>query len=820
MEALLLQVVNRSLAASGLILVVLVLRQLLRRAPRRLLCLLWALVALRLLCPVLPVNPWSLAPNAQTIPADIAQSSPPQIHSGVALLNSTVNPALAQASSQRQARAEEPGPSGEISKSPAPRQSGSWLRPLAWVWLIGAGLAAGYGLVFAWLLGRKMKEACLESGNIYRSDRAASPFVLGLLRPRIYLPAGLTGQAADYVIAHEQSHIRRGDPWAKALGWLLVSLHWFNPLVWVAYLLLCRDLELACDEQVTRRMDRGQIAGYAQALLDCSAPRAALGPLAFGRLGVRDRIKHILDDRRPAFWLAPVTLLACGLAAFFWLTEPGQPPELPVESNVQSISICQGEEVRQIQDRQQIQAVITALGQAKASGKKQLGEELLEFWLDDGGTGSHRWRLDSQGLLQGPEGKVYRLGEEQAEILRQTYSQGEPEPFYTLTKLEYGKAGEEKRLTTDQADIARQSIWQSMLLSAAFPGQPLEQIPECWRLRAGAQDHYLYLVEGQPVLQTGSMYTALSAQLYESLTGQSAPEAPETAPSEPQLPPLLAPVEREITAQFGERVHPVTGQKISHQGIDFGALEGAPVVASADGQVVQAEWEDDYGNVIVIDHGSGLQTLYAHNSQLLVEVGQQVSQGQQIALAGSSGSSTGPHCHWEVLVNSQPVDPMAALTYAMQPEQQAPLTWAFQPAISSRFPALPVVFAPMTLDAARSDTVEIQVSCNTGTFYRHDESQYPNYQNLGQKARYQLGEVVYWSPEFENAEERAKTTARIAFQVGGSKTLLEGELLAEPHRPDESHFETYELSLSSRQRLLLSQTQESGWFVVQRGQEG
>lgn len=815
MEALLLSIANRSLAATGLILAVMALRLLLRRAPRRLLCLLWALVALRLLCPVLPTSPWSLAPNAQTIPENIARSSPPQIHSGITLLNSTVNPALAQASG-RQTQPEQPaeGAAAEKEAVSRPRQSGSWLRPLAWTWLAGAGLLAGYGLAAAWLLGRRMKEACLEKENIYRSERADSPFVLGLLRPRIYLPLDLAPQAADWVIAHEKSHIRWGDPWVKALGWLLVCLHWFNPLVWAAYLLLCRDLELACDERVIRRMDRDQVAGYAQALLECSRPRAALGPLAFGRLGVKDRVKHILAKKRPAFWLAPVTLLACGLAAFFWLTEPSQPPALPVESNVQSVSLCRGEESRLIQDRQQIQLVLSALGQARQSGRKQLGEGVLELWLDDGGTETSSWKLDSQGLLQGPQGQVYRLGKEQAETLEAAWQQGEPQPYYTLTELHYGKAGQQIRLDKEQADIARQSILQSMLISAAFPGQPPEQLPQCWRIQAGDQAYYVYLVEGRPVLQNGQMYTMLSAQLYEKLTGQSLNGQ---QPEETALPRLMMPVEGQITGAFGHRVHPVTGQQAAHTGMDIAALGGTPVLASADGQVVQAEWEDEYGNVVVIDHGGGLETLYAHNSRLLVEQGQQVSQGQQIAQAGNTGSSTGSHCHWEVRFQGQPVDPMEYVTDDIRPGQFAqPMTWAYEPAISSRFPALPLVFGPITLDASRSDTIAIQVSCNTGVFYRHDESQAPNYQQLGQTAQYQLGQVVYWAPDMENGEERAETTAHITFQVGGSQTLMEGELLAVPHRPNSSYFETYELSVESDQPLTLTQDEQTGFFLVQK----
>ncbi len=800
MEALFIKILNMSLAASGLILAAMALRLALRRAPRRLLCLLWALVGLRLLCPLAPANPWSLAPSAQTVPADIDQTSPPQIRSGIPVLNSAVNPALAQAEPAQPARREAELRPEKAGAEPA----GGWLTALAGVWLAGAGALGGWSAFAAWRLNRRMKSARRWQDNVYQTEEAESPFVLGLFRPRIYLPADLPPQSADYVLAHEQSHIRQGDHWIKALGWLILCLHWFNPLVWGAYALLCRDLELACDESVVRRMDKKQIAGYAQTLLDCSRPRPA-GPLAFGRLGVKARVGRILGYKRPAFWLAPATVLACGLAAFFWMTDPGQGPETPVESNIQSISIRQGEQIRQTQDRKQIQAVVSALSQARPSGKKALGEGQFILWLDDGGSEINRWKWDDQGLLLSPDQKIYRLGSKQRQTLEEAYRQGKEEDAYTITALRYGQAGQELTLTEDQADIARQCLWNHLVISAAFPGQNPAELPQCWRLRSGGEDYYIYLQEERPVIQMGAQghYTMLSEALFRQLIGQ--PEG-----GEGEALALLAPVQGEISGTFGVRIHPVSQEQKAHNGIDFAGQVGDSVVASADGTVVEAGWDETYGNYIRLDHGNGVQTFYGSNQELLVQKGEQAAQGQSIARLGSTGKSTGPHCHWEVWVEGRPVDPTDYLTYSTESGERRPadpMIWVYEPARSSVFPALPVEFDPNV--AGDGEKIGgIQVSAGGGTFYRHDESKYPNYQDQGQSCQYLLYERLYWSP---GLIEQA-TEAEISFQAQGQPGF-QGKLILKALEADPM---AYQVSLEA-QGLFIQWNEARRCFVVREG---
>lgn len=799
MEALFVTVLNMSLAAAGLILAVMALRLLLRRAPRRLLCLLWALVGLRLLCPAAPVNPWSLAASVHTVPADLGQVSPVQIRSGIPVLNSAVNPALAQAA-PAETETETKTETGRAAVAPSKqgREEPGWPAVLAGVWLAGAAALGGWSVFAAWRLSQRVKDACRWRDNIYWTEKADSPFVLGLVRPRIYLPADLPPQAADYVLAHEQSHIRRGDHWAKALGWLALCLHWFNPLVWAAYLLLCRDLELACDEQVIRRMDREQIAGYAQTLLDCSRPQPA-GPLSFGRLGVKARIGRILNYKRPAFWLAPVTVLACGLAAFFWMTDPVQGPETPVESNIQSISIQQGQQTRRVADRQQIRAVVSALSQARLSGKRELGEDQFVLWLDDGGGETCRWQLDGQGLLLGPDRRIYRLGSRQRQAVEEAYRQGEEEAACALTSLRYGRPGQELALTGDQADIARQCVWKHLVISAAFPGQDPARLPQCWRLRSGGDAYYIYLQEGRPVIQMGEQgfYTALSDELYSRLTGQSS--QPEEAPLQ-----LAPPVSGKITGTFGSRIHPITKEQTTHTGLDFAGQIGDPAVASADGVVTEAGWDETYGNYILMDHGNGVETFYGNNQELLVQKGDWAAQGQQIARLGSTGKSTGPHLHWEVRIGGQPVNPADYLQSGAERPAE-PLTWLYAPARSSVFPALPVEFDLGTLDASVDREILIQASAGGGTFYRHDEGKRPNYQEQGQSCAYLLRERLYWSPDLPEQVEEAEISFQIQGQPGFQGKLILKALESDPMQ--------YQVSLEA-QGLSIQWSEERHCFVV------
>lgn len=301
---------NMGITAGWLILAVVVLRVILKRAPKRFRLLLWAVVGLRLVLPVSLESALSLVPSAQTLPEGVMYAAAPELNTGIAALNDAINPAFTAAF------------------APEPAASANPLQVLlpaaAVIWLAGAAVMLLWALV-SWLrLRRRVAEAVRLEGNVFESERVASPFVLGLIRPRIYLPFGLDEGAREQVLTHERAHIARGDHVIKPLGWLILTVYWYNPLVWLAYALFCRDIELACDERVIRRLPVSGRADYSQALLDLSRPHHGVGacPLAFGESAVKCRVKSVLTYKRPAFWLIMLAAVLCIGAAVCFLTDP------------------------------------------------------------------------------------------------------------------------------------------------------------------------------------------------------------------------------------------------------------------------------------------------------------------------------------------------------------------------------------------------------------------------------------------------------------------------------------------------------------------
>ena len=312
MIGLFLKIINMSISASWLVLAVLVLRMLLKKAPKWVNVLLWGVVALRLIFPFSIESIFSLIPSAETVPADILFAQNPAINSGIDALNHAVNPAIRSSFS--------PNPGDSVN----PLQV--WLPAAVIVWLAGIALMASYTAISYRRLRKKVETAVLYRNNIYQSEHVDSPFVLGVFRPKIYLPFHLDEQDMANILAHEQAHIRRKDHWWKPLGFILLSTHWFNPLMWLAYVLLCRDIELACDEQVIRELGNGQRADYTQALVTCSVRRRTIAacPLAFGEVGVKARVKSVMNYRKPAFWVIVAAIVLSIITALCFLTNPKQ----------------------------------------------------------------------------------------------------------------------------------------------------------------------------------------------------------------------------------------------------------------------------------------------------------------------------------------------------------------------------------------------------------------------------------------------------------------------------------------------------------------
>ena len=310
MSELFLKIVNMSISASWVVVAVLALRFCLKKAPKWVNVLLWGIVAARMVFPFSIESVLSLIPSAETISPTIMMEQSPSVQTGVPALNHVINPVISGSFTPA------------LGASANPLQI--WIPVLAGIWLFGIAALFLYSAVSYCRLRRKVCEAVILRDNIYQSENVCSPFVLGIIRPKIYLPYHMDSREVGHVIAHEQTHIRRKDHWWKPLGFLLLTIHWFNPLMWLSYVLLCRDIELACDEKVIGKMGNAQRADYTQALVACSVDRRLIAacPLAFGEIGVKERVKSVMNYKKPAFWIVLASVIVCAVIAVCFLTNP------------------------------------------------------------------------------------------------------------------------------------------------------------------------------------------------------------------------------------------------------------------------------------------------------------------------------------------------------------------------------------------------------------------------------------------------------------------------------------------------------------------
>lgn len=313
-EAVFLKVLNMGVSAGYLIAAVLVLRRLLRRAPRWIGCLLWGIVALRLLCPVSFESVLSLIPSTEVVSPTIVSSPQPQIQSGIPVVDGTLNPVIGNTLA----------PDATASVNPAQ----ILLSAATAVWIAGAAIILLSALVSYLRLRRRVATAVPFRDNIFQCETLPSPFILGIFKPRIYIPYKINPNDLPLVLAHEQAHLRRRDHWIKPLAYVLLAVYWFHPLVWVAYILLCRDIELACDQKVMRSLGEEARRAYATALLHCGtrSRRIAACPLAFGEVGVKARVKSVMHYKKPAFWIVLTAVVACAVVAVCFLTSPKTTP--------------------------------------------------------------------------------------------------------------------------------------------------------------------------------------------------------------------------------------------------------------------------------------------------------------------------------------------------------------------------------------------------------------------------------------------------------------------------------------------------------------
>lgn len=325
MTAVFLRLVNLSITAGWLVLAILLVRLCFRKLPKAAACGLWGLAALRLVLPFSLQSVLSLIPSRETIPATVLTDAVPHIESGVPFFNNRVNDYFVQRAAQTAAPAVAPAPPGLTVTG-----------VLSVVWLVGLCAMLLYAILSTVLLRRRARASIRLRGGIFLCDEIRTPFVFGVIRPRIYLPSSLPEAQMPLVLAHEEAHLARRDHLWKPLGFLLLSVYWFHPLLWVAFFLFCRDLELACDARVARRMPSLDRAAYSQALLDCGSGRRLYltMPLAFGEVGIRQRVRAVLSYKKPTLWVLIGAIVLSSVLAVCFLTDPKERSTDPADSRV------------------------------------------------------------------------------------------------------------------------------------------------------------------------------------------------------------------------------------------------------------------------------------------------------------------------------------------------------------------------------------------------------------------------------------------------------------------------------------------------------
>lgn len=314
MSDIFLKLLNMSLTASWLIVVVVILRLIVRKTPRWIICLLWGFVAIRLVCPFSIESPFGLVPSDEVIPKNILSEAHHKLYitTGVKTLDAMVNGYL--------------GDTYHEVTSVVYDYGNILMSKLGVIWICGVFGLLLYVVIMNLRLRRHLKESILLQEKICLCDYVRSPFIFGFFHPYIYLPSGIDESDMEYVIAHEKAHLQRGDHIWKMAAFLILAIYWFNPLSWIAFILFCKDIELACDEKVIKNMSAAEKKEYSESLLSCSFKKriAIVYPLAFGELGVKQRVKSILSYKKPTFAVLFLSFLAVIVIGICFLTNASQ----------------------------------------------------------------------------------------------------------------------------------------------------------------------------------------------------------------------------------------------------------------------------------------------------------------------------------------------------------------------------------------------------------------------------------------------------------------------------------------------------------------
>ncbi|QOX65362.1 DUF4825 domain-containing protein [Anoxybacterium hadale] len=572
-DKIFLQVLNMSFTASIVISIVLIVRLLLRKAPKGFSYALWSVVLFRLICPFSFESIFSLLPTkANPISQDIVYMPIPEIDTGIMAMNHSINVILPAATPQASAN---------------PLQI--WMFIGSQLWLLGIAALLGYSLVTLLRLKKRLQDATPYQDNIFTSSKIDTAFVMGIFHPKIYLPSHLSDTEQTYILLHEQTHIRRLDHIVKLISFLVLSIHWFNPLAWIAFFLSGKDIEMSCDEAVIKQLGNDVKKDYSTSLLTLATGRRIVGgtPLAFGEGDTKGRIKNVLDYKKPAFWLVVVGIIAVAFVLIGFTTNPKEGPDglkgtIPSEQNgVQGmyptedlwdartkyvgdnsavgtligllpVPIDLNYDHFALQTRAQpyhVEIVYSVSTQKLAAYDKEnasLADSLktnalllmalienvdeIQATLTDGSR-KVSFTYDREWANQTINGDVrdYAKSPEKLQKLIDSIGSGTTNEtvaaVYSIAKL--GKNNEVlSEFSSDTQKLADAMIMDAFMKSAAWEGVDITTLEECYRIRQilpetnEIHDYYAYLLEdGKAVLQMNrnGMYTSLSKELYAQL---------------------------------------------------------------------------------------------------------------------------------------------------------------------------------------------------------------------------------------------------------------------------------------------------------------
>ena len=524
-----------SLTASYVIVFVILCRLLLKRAPKIISYVLWSVAAFRLIIPFSFEGLYSLLPqrvNTSPIPHDIMYQQSPQFNSGIGIVDSFISKAL---------------PAASIGDSVNPLQI--YLEIGTFIWVIGTVVLLIYSLVSIIALKKQLKSAQLIEKNTYEAKGLKTPFVLGLIIPKIYLPTGLSTQEKSYIILHEQTHINRKDHIIKVFAFLILCIHWFNPLVWIAFMLMSMDMELSCDERVIKEAGNDTKKPYANTLLSLSSGRHILNgsPLAFGEGSIKGRIKNILDYKKPKFWVVTTLIIAVIAVSIGLVSNPrSTTPSMLWANSLQLKDVESIELIVQPSDEQEqyknfgaeeIASIIKLINSSNGTlikNPESISGRTQTFYITLKNGEVHHF-INSGNTYLIIDGDTFKAKQDWLNSWNYEGNSDVPNGFWERAgikvisyQLIWLKKGEVQRtiapLNKDDSKLAREIIMNYMIRSSAWPGVDINTLENCYLLRTTYSDgttseNYAYLHEGKPVMQHGKdgQYTIVDTGLYERL---------------------------------------------------------------------------------------------------------------------------------------------------------------------------------------------------------------------------------------------------------------------------------------------------------------